>query len=88
MSHALCLPHGEPMTSHTHPCTPSVLPSSPEQAARLGITTVVSTDSIRHMLRSFQPPQEAPLLWASTYEAGEALPPATREVGYQPRGAR
>jgi 2-phosphoglycerate kinase len=65
-----------------------VLPSSPEQAARLGITTVVSTDSIRHMLRSFQPPQEAPLLWASTYEAGEALPPATREVGYQPRGAR
>ena len=31
---------------------------------------MVSTDSIRHMLRSFTTPQEDPLLWASTYEAG------------------
>ena len=38
-------------------------------AARLGITTVVSTDSVRNMLRSFAGPGEDPLLWASTYEA-------------------
>ena len=38
-------------------------------AARLGITTVVSTDSVRNMLRSFAGPDEDPLLWASTYEA-------------------
>jgi hypothetical protein len=44
-----------------------------DQANRLGVTTVISTDSIRHMLRSFQPKEEAPLLWASTYQAGEAL---------------
>lgn len=43
------------------------------QGTRLGITTVVSTDSIRHMLRSFHPRDEAPLLWASTYQAGECL---------------
>eukprot|EP00898_Chlorokybus_atmophyticus_P000243 jgi/Chlat1/1219/Chrsp115S01680 len=40
-------------------------------ASRLGITTVVSTDSVRHMLRSFTPKSENPLLWASTYHAGE-----------------
>lgn len=42
-------------------------------AARLGITTIVSTDSIRHLMRSFVDPREQPLLWASTYEAGAAL---------------
>lgn len=40
-------------------------------ASRLGITTVVSTDSIRHMLRSFISCESSPLLWASTYQAGE-----------------
>ena len=40
-------------------------------AARLGVTTVISTDSIRHMLRGFQSAEENPLLWLSTYEAGE-----------------
>ncbi len=40
-------------------------------ANRLGITTVVSTDSIRHMVRSLAPRDAAPLLWASTYQAGE-----------------
>ena len=39
-------------------------------AARLGISTVVSTDSVRHMLRSFTPATANPLLWASTYEVG------------------
>ncbi|XP_027102420.1 P-loop NTPase domain-containing protein LPA1 homolog 2-like isoform X2 [Coffea arabica] len=42
-------------------------------ASRLGITTVISTDSIRHMMRSFVSEQENPLLWASTYHAGEHL---------------
>lgn len=42
-------------------------------AARLGISTVVSTDSIRHMMRSFASEGEDPLLWASTYQAGAAL---------------
>ncbi|KAK4753773.1 hypothetical protein SAY87_001877 [Trapa incisa] len=44
-------------------------------ASRLGITTVVSTDSIRHMMRSFVDEKENPLLWASTYHAGECLDP-------------
>lgn len=37
-------------------------------AARLGITTVLSTDNIRHMLRSFADEDQNPLLWASTYQ--------------------
>uniref|UniRef100_A0A166DH28 Uncharacterized protein n=1 Tax=Daucus carota subsp. sativus TaxID=79200 RepID=A0A166DH28_DAUCS len=41
--------------------------------SRLGITTVISTDSIRHMMRSFVDEKENPLLWASTYHAGEHL---------------
>lgn len=45
------------------------------QGSRLGITTVVSTDSIRHMMRSFANEKENPLLWASTYHAGECLDP-------------
>eukprot|EP00798_Chlamydomonas_sp_ICE-L_P001904 gene1904-33318_t len=43
-------------------------------ASRLGINTVISTDTIRHYLRSFATPEEDPLIWASTYEAGNALP--------------
>jgi hypothetical protein len=43
------------------------------QAHRLGVTTVVSTDSVRHMMRGFVSEEENPLLWASTYHAGEFL---------------
>ncbi|KAK1267019.1 hypothetical protein QJS04_geneDACA000303 [Acorus gramineus] len=43
--------------------------------SRLGITTVISTDSIRHMMRSFVDEKQSPLLWASTYHAGECLDP-------------
>ena len=43
-------------------------------AGRLGITTVVSTDSIRHMLRSFTAPETSPLLWASTYQVHFCIP--------------
>lgn len=45
------------------------------QGSRLGITTVISTDSIRHMMRSFVDEKHNPLLWASTYHAGEHLDP-------------
>ena len=45
------------------------------QGSRLGITTVISTDSIRHMMRSFADEKQNPLLWASTYHAGECLDP-------------
>ncbi|KAK9289452.1 hypothetical protein L1049_007607 [Liquidambar formosana] len=41
--------------------------------SRLGITTVISTDSIRHMMRSFVDENQNHLLWASTYHAGEYL---------------
>ncbi|VFQ81499.1 unnamed protein product [Cuscuta campestris] len=43
--------------------------------SRLGITNVISTDSIRHMMRSFVSENQNPLLWASTYHAGEYLDP-------------
>ncbi|XP_039137705.1 P-loop NTPase domain-containing protein LPA1-like isoform X2 [Dioscorea cayenensis subsp. rotundata] len=43
--------------------------------SRLDITTVISTDSIRHMMRSFVDEKHNPLLWASTYHAGECLDP-------------
>ncbi|KAG6607154.1 P-loop NTPase domain-containing protein LPA1-like 1, partial [Cucurbita argyrosperma subsp. sororia] len=43
--------------------------------SRLGITTVISTDSIRHMMRSFVDEKQNPLLWSSTYHAGEFLDP-------------
>ncbi|XP_019709721.1 P-loop NTPase domain-containing protein LPA1 [Elaeis guineensis] len=43
--------------------------------SRLGVTTVISTDSIRHMMRSFVDEKQNPLLWASTYHAGECLDP-------------
>ncbi|KAL7248899.1 hypothetical protein ACSBR1_011142 [Camellia fascicularis] len=39
----------------------------------MGIMTVISTDSIRHMLRSFVDEKKNPLVWASTYHAGEYL---------------
>lgn len=43
-------------------------PWPPAQANRLGINTVISTDSVRHMLRSFTTKEESPLLYASTYQ--------------------
>ncbi|KAL8153143.1 hypothetical protein V2J09_010903 [Rumex salicifolius] len=43
--------------------------------SRLGLTTVISTDSVRHMMRSFVDEKQNPLLWASTYHAGEHLDP-------------
>ncbi|RUS18161.1 hypothetical protein BC937DRAFT_89088 [Endogone sp. FLAS-F59071] len=42
-------------------------------ARRVGITTVLSTDNVRHLLRNFHPAESAPVLWASSYHAGESL---------------
>ena len=42
-------------------------------ASRLGISTVLSTDSIRHIMRNFMSVEECPILFASTYEAGKKL---------------
>ncbi|KAK4747374.1 hypothetical protein SAY87_026411 [Trapa incisa] len=56
--------------------------------SRLGITTVVSTDSIRHMMRSFVDEKQNPLLWASTYHAGECLDPVAVAEAKAKRKAR
>lgn len=37
-------------------------------ASRLGISTVISTDTIRHTMRNFVDKEENPILFASTYE--------------------
>lgn len=42
-------------------------------ASRLGVSSILSTDSVRHMLRGFSPEQAAPLLWVSTYQAGDCV---------------
>lgn len=38
--------------------------------ARFGIQTVLSTDSIRHVMRNYIPEKDNPILFCSTYEAG------------------
>ncbi|KAI9918321.1 hypothetical protein PsorP6_011729 [Peronosclerospora sorghi] len=43
-------------------------------AARLRLTTVLPTDSVRHILRSFTSKEENPCAFVSTYQAGDALP--------------
>lgn len=42
-------------------------------ACRLGISTVLSTDNVRHLLRTYTTRSERPILWASTYNAGESI---------------
>ena len=41
----------------------------------MGITTVISTDSLRGVMRSMAAESSCPLLFASTYQAGDCLPP-------------
>jgi 2-phosphoglycerate kinase len=36
--------------------------------SRMGISTVLSTDTIRHIMRNFVSKEEDPILFASTYE--------------------
>lgn len=40
-------------------------------AKKMGIPTVFSTDTIRHIMRNSTTPEENPILFASTYEAGK-----------------
>lgn len=42
-------------------------------AARLRLTTVLPTDSVRHVLRAFTSKEEHPCAFVSTYQAGDAL---------------
>ncbi|KAI7867045.1 hypothetical protein BDF14DRAFT_1996180 [Spinellus fusiger] len=42
-------------------------------AHRIGITTVISTDHVRSLLRSFDPDKTTHLLWASSYYAGDCM---------------
>lgn len=42
-------------------------------ASRLGVTTVLSTDNVRHIMRNYVDAKANPVLFASTYNAGEAL---------------
>ncbi|CDW78661.1 UNKNOWN [Stylonychia lemnae] len=43
--------------------------------SRLGISTVLSTDTIRHVMRNFVSKEENPILFASTYETAAFAPP-------------
>lgn len=42
-------------------------------ASRLRLTTVLPTDSVRHILRAFTSKEEQPCAFVSTYQAGDAL---------------
>ena len=42
-------------------------------ASRFGIPNVLSTDSIRHVMRNFLSTDEFPVLFASTYEVGSKV---------------
>ena len=46
---------------------------------RLGISTVLSTDSIRHVMRNFLQAKNHPVLFCSTYEAGNQVAAEDRE---------
>jgi 2-phosphoglycerate kinase len=48
-------------------------------ASRLGISTVLSTDTIRHIMRNFLSKEEVPVLFASTYEAWKFIPSIAEE---------
>lgn len=40
-------------------------------ANKIGLSTVLSTDNVRHLLRNFTTEAANPILWASSYHAGE-----------------
>jgi 2-phosphoglycerate kinase len=46
---------------------------------RLGISTVLSTDSIRHIMRNFLSEKDHPILFCSTYEAGNLVDVSNRQ---------
>jgi len=46
---------------------------------RLGISTVLSTDSVRHVMRNFLQEKDNPTLFCSTYEAGNTVSQEDRQ---------
>ena len=46
---------------------------------RLGISTVLSTDSVRHVMRNFLKEEDNQSLFCSTYEAGNTVSAEERE---------
>jgi len=46
---------------------------------RLGISTVLSTDSVRHVMRNFLSEKDNPVLFCSTYEAGKMVSQEDRQ---------
>ncbi|KAL3898789.1 MAG: hypothetical protein SGPRY_012771 [Prymnesium sp.] len=57
-------------------------------ASRFGVTTVLSTDSIRNLLRRTIPPAESPCLHRSTYTAGEVVVDLPADAGRKARVLR
>jgi hypothetical protein len=45
-------------------------------SSKLGISTVLSTDFVRHLLRKVMSRESHPVLWGSTYNAAECMSPA------------
>lgn len=41
---------------------------------RFGITTILSTDNVRHLLRNYYPKDTHPVLYTSSYHAADAVP--------------
>mmetsp|Transcript_16337 Transcript_16337/g.14037 ORF Transcript_16337/g.14037 Transcript_16337/m.14037 type:complete len:80 (-) Transcript_16337:87-326(-) len=54
-------------------------------ASRFGISTVLSTDSIRHVMRNFMTTDECPVLFASTYEAGQKIKVEDEDISEKKR---
>lgn len=56
-------------------------------SSRFGITSILSTDTVRHILRNFIDKKECPVLFASTYETGTTIDDPTIKspviYGYQ-----
>jgi len=62
--HSICI-----LLGGTSGCGKSTLASL--LANKIGLSTVLSTDNVRHLLRSFTSESAHPILWASSYHAGE-----------------
>lgn len=44
-------------------------------ASRMSVNHILSTDSIRHAMRTFYPKEKYPILYKSTYECGDVVDP-------------
>ena len=53
-------------------------------ASRMSVTHIVSTDSIRHAMRTIYPKEKYPILHCSTYECGDIVDPE-HKLSYEER---